>query len=156
MGRDGITGLVCLVASLGLFAATIGLPGPSLLVPVGPGFYPRIVLGITAVLSAALIVLDFAGRTVRPAKPGGAPRNYRLVVVTFSIVGIYVALLPHLGFRIATFAFVSVLQAVLEPPRTGKGWLRVLIVALATTLMTYLAFEHYLSVLLPRGRWTDF
>ncbi len=156
MGRDGITGLVCLVTSLGLFAATIGLPGPSLLVPVGPGFYPRIVLGITAVLSAALIVLDFIGRAARPVKPGGAPRNYRLVVVTFAIVGIYVALLPHLGFRIATFAFVSVLQAVLEPPHSGKGWLRVLIVALATTLMTYLAFEHYLSVLLPRGRWTDF
>jgi hypothetical protein len=156
MGRDGITGLVCLVASLGLLAATIGLPGPSLLVPVGPGFYPRIVLGITAVLSAALIVLDFIGRAARPAKPDGAPRNYRLVVVTFAIVGVYAALLPHLGFRIATFAFVSVLQAVLEPPRTGKNWLRVLIVALATTLMTYLAFEHYLSVLLPRGRWTDF
>ena len=156
MGRDGITGLVCLVASLGLLAATIGLPGPSLLVPVGPGFYPRIVLGITAVLSAALIVLDFTGRAARPVKTDGASRNYRLVVVTFAIVGIYVGLLPHLGFRIATFAFVSVLQAVLEPPRTGKNWLRVLIVALATTLMTYLAFEHYLSVLLPRGRWTDF
>jgi hypothetical protein len=48
------------------------------------------------------------------------------------------------------------LQAVLEPPRSSSGWLRVLIVALVTTLATYLIFERYLSVLLPRGRWTDF
>lgn len=156
MGRDGIAGLVCLVTSLGLFAATIGLPEATLLVPVGPGFYPRIVLGITAVLSAVLVVTDFTGRAARPAKPAGAPDNYRLVLLTFAIVGVYVALLPNLGFRIATFAFVSILQAVLEPPRSSGGWLRVLIVALVTTLVTYLVFERYLSVLLPRGRWTDF
>lgn len=156
MGRDGIAGLVCLVTSLGLFAGTMGLPGPSLLVPVGPAFYPRIVLGITAVLSAVLVVTDVIGHAARPAEPAGVPANYRLVLITFAIVGIYIALLPHLGFRIATFAFVSILQAVLEPPRSRNGWLRVLIVALVTTLVTYLVFERYLSVLLPRGRWTDF
>jgi putative tricarboxylic transport membrane protein len=156
MGRDGITGLVCLVTSLGLLAATIGLPEASLLVPVGPGFYPRIILGITAVLSAALLVVDFIGRAERPAKPAGAPENYRLVLATFAIIGIYVGLLPYLGFRVATFAFVFVLQATLEPPRSRNTWLRVVIVAFATTLITYLVFESYLSVLLPRGRWTDF
>jgi hypothetical protein len=29
-------------------------------------------------------------------------------------------------------------------------------VALITTVAVYFAFERYLSVLLPRGRWTDF
>jgi hypothetical protein len=28
-------------------------------------------------------------------------------------------------------------------------------IALATSLVTFLVFESYLSVLLPRGRWTD-
>lgn len=156
MGRDGIAGLVCLAVSLGLLAATIGLPEASLLVPVGPGFYPRIVLGITAVLSAILVVTDFIGRADRPAKTAGAPANYRLVLLTFAIIGVYVGLLPSLGFRIATFAFVSVLQVALEPPRNRNSWLRVVIVASFTTLVTYLVFESYLSVLLPRGRWTDF
>ena len=156
MGRDGIAGLACLAASLGLLAATIGLPGASLLVPVGPGFYPRIVLGLTAVLSAALVAADLMARARRPAAQAGAPANHRLVLATFAIIGVYIALLPGLGFRIATFAFVAVLQVVLEPPRGRNGWLRVVIVALATTLVTYLMFERYLSVLLPRGRWTDF
>jgi putative tricarboxylic transport membrane protein len=146
MGRDGIAGLACLVTSLGLFAATIGLPEASLLVPVGPGFYPRIVLGIT----------DFMARADRSPRADGASANYRLVLLTFAIIGAYIALLPHLGFRIATFAFVLVLQVALEPPRGRNGWLRVAIVALLTTLVTYLMFERYLSVLLPRGRWTDF
>ena len=48
-------GSSCLAASLVLFALTLGLKA-SPLVPIGPGFYPRIVLGITAVLSAALLV----------------------------------------------------------------------------------------------------
>ena len=156
MGRDGIAGLVCLATSLGLLAATIGLPEASLLVPVGPGFYPRIVLGITAILSAILVVTDVIGHAHRPVKAAGAPTNYRLVLITFAIIGVYVALLPSLGFRIATFAFVSVLQVALEPPRNRTSWLRVVIVALVTTLITYLVFERYLSVLLPRGRWTDF
>ncbi|MDP1538136.1 MAG: tripartite tricarboxylate transporter TctB family protein [Burkholderiales bacterium] len=156
MRRDWITGLVCLLASLGLFAATIGLPEASLLVPVGPGFYPRIVLGITAVFSAALIVTGLMGRKADAEVPAGTPKNYRLVLLTFAIVGIYVVLLPYLGFRIATFGFVLILQVALEPPRSRKDWLRVVIVALATTLVTYLVFERYLSVLLPRGHWTDF
>ena len=156
MGRDGIAGLACLATSLGLLAATIGLPEASLLVPVGPGFYPRIVLGITAALSAMLIVTDFTARVSRPEKPAGAPANYRLVLISFAIIGVYVALLPYLGFRIATFAFVSILQIALEPPRNRNSWLRVVIVALVTTLVNYLVFERYLSVLLPRGRWTDF
>jgi len=28
--------------------------------------------------------------------------------------------------------------------------------ALVTTLVAYYLFNHYLLVLLPRGRWTDF
>jgi len=158
MGRDGITGLVCLAASLGLLAATIGLPEPSLLVPVGPGFYPRIVLGITAVLSAALIIMNVAARrrAPTPQPPAGAPSNHRLVLVVFATFGVYVGLLPLLGFRISTFAFMFGLQALLEPPRTRRNWLLAAIIALVTTIVTYYVFEGYLSVLLPRGRWTDF
>lgn len=158
MGRDGIAGLVCLAASLGLLAGTWNLPGPSLLVPVGPGFYPRIVLGITAALSALLIAVDLWSRrrAAPPAAEPPIPANYLLVVLTFVIFGLYAALLPFLGFRIATFGFVAALQATLDPPRGWKGWLTVATTALLTTLITYFAFERYLAVLLPRGRWTDF
>jgi len=157
LGRDGITGLACLALSLGMLVLTRGLP-QSPMVPVGPAFYPRIVLVLMAGLSLLLVVLDL--RAARAGRPAGAkpavPQNYRLVVVTFTAFIVYIVLLPLLGFRIATFLFVGGLQALLEPPRSARRWALVIAIALVTTLVTYLAFEQYLSVLLPRGRWTEF
>ena len=150
LGRDGIAGLVCLGGSLWFLALTRGLPHPAL-VPIGPGFYPRILLGIMVVLSAALVVSDLLSRR----RAAAAPARYRLVLLAFAIFAAYVALMPMLGYRVATFLFVGALQATLEPPRGARWWL-VLAVALATTLVTYYIFERYLSVLLPRGRLTGF
>jgi len=151
LSRDGVAGLVCLGGSLWFLALTRGLPHPAL-VPIGPAFYPRILLTIAALLSAALVVSDLVRRR-GAARP--VPVRYGLVLLTFTIFGVYVALLPALGYRVATFLFVGGLQAALERPR-GARWWRVLAVALLTTVATYYAFEGYLSVLLPRGRLTGF
>lgn len=151
LSRDGIAGLVCLGGSLWFLALTRGLPHPAL-VPIGPAFYPRILLTITALLSAALVVSDLVRRR-GAARP--APARYGFVLLTFVVVGAYVGLLPSLGYRVATFLFVGGLQAALERPR-GRRWGLVLAVAFLTTLVTYYVFERYLSVQLPRGRLTGF
>jgi hypothetical protein len=152
LSRDGWAGLVVLAASLVLFGLTLGLKANPL-VPLGPGFYPRVVLGVTALLAAVLVVTDWY-----LAKKTGAkvPADYVAVVLHFAVFGIYVAALPWLGFRIATFAYVAVTNALMDPPRDASQWARVATIALASALATYFVFEHYLSVLLPRGRWTDF
>jgi putative tricarboxylic transport membrane protein len=152
LSRDGVTGLAVLAASLVLFGLTLELR-PNALVPIGPGFYPRIVLGLTAVLSLALVVFDLWGKR---ESSKGLNLNYGLVLAVFAIFGLYVGALPYLGFRIATFAFVAALQATLEPPRAARAWAVLGVTALVTTVATYFLFEHYLHVLLPRGRWTDF
>ena len=54
LGREGIAGLVCLALSIGMFALTFGLP-PAAMVPVGPAFYPRIVILLFGLLSVMLI-----------------------------------------------------------------------------------------------------
>ena len=152
LSRQGWTGLAALVASLVLFALTLDLK-PNPLVPIGPGFYPRIVLGLTALLAAALVVFD----AMAPKAALSASRpNYELVACVFVIVGLYVGALPYLGFRISTFFFVAALQATLDPPRSAKAWVLVGVSALVTTVASYLLFERYLQVLLPRGRWTGF
>lgn len=155
LGRDGIAGLVCLGLSIILLVLTRGLP-QSTLVPIGPDFYPRIVLGVMAVLSAALVAIDViaARRRVASPMPAAPARNYGLVALTFIVFGIYVASLPFLGFRLATFSFVAALQAVLEPPRSRRRWVMVVVMAAACALITHLVFERYLHVLLPRGSWT--
>src|SRR6185436_18565767 len=57
LSRDAWTGLVVLAASLFLFYLTLELKDNPL-VPIGPGFYPRVVLGITAVLAGFLLVFS--------------------------------------------------------------------------------------------------
>ena len=146
--QDAVAGLVCLVGSLGLLWMSWDLPHPAL-VPIGPAFYPRILLGITVVLSAALVITDRMGGP-RPSRP---PARYRLVVLTFAIFTAYVFAMPRAGYRLSTFVFVAALAAALEPPR-GARWALVLGVAFATTAVTYYVFERYLSVLLPRGSLT--
>ena len=151
--KDGWGGLAVVAASLVLFGLTLELK-PSPLVPIGPGFYPRIVLGVTAVLAAALVVFDVLGK--KKGIVARERRDYAAVALHFAVFGFYVAALPSLGFRIATFAYVAVANALLDLPRSPRGWLRVALLALATTLATYFVFERYLLVLLQRGRWSDF
>jgi putative tricarboxylic transport membrane protein len=79
-----------------------------------------------------------------------------MVLLVFAVFGLYAVLMPGLGYRLATFLFVMALQPLIEPPKGAKGWLAVLATALITTVVTYILFERYLQVLLPRGRWTDF
>ena len=157
LGRDGIAGLICLGISLALLAQSFDLPRLPL-VPVGPGFYPQIVLSFMAAMSVLLVVQ--AWPRSRPSPTLGPPsepkprRAYGLVVAAFAIVGAYVWLLPYLGFRVATALFVGGLQAALELPKTARQWAVLMVVALGTVVVTYLAFETYLLVLLPRGAWT--
>jgi len=157
LGRDGISGLILLGLSLTLLGASIDLPRLPM-VPLGPEFYPRIVLSVLAVGSIVLIVQDIvrARAAAVPAAAGMAPRARVLVAAVFAIVGGYVFLMPLLGFRVATVLFVGGLQAALEWPRGLRQWIVLAAFALATSAVTYVAFERYLLVLLPRGQWTGF
>jgi putative tricarboxylic transport membrane protein len=157
IGRDGIAGLILLAISLVLLVKSFQLPSLPI-VPVGPGFYPAIVLSFMAAASALLVLQDLLKRRVpAAAEAGEAPRrNYRLVVIAFAIVGGYVALLPLVGFRVATVLFVGALQAALGRPRTVRQWMVLAAIALGTAAVSYFVFERYLLVLLPRGAWTGF
>jgi hypothetical protein len=53
------------------------------------------------------------------------PRAYGLVAGAFVVVAAYIALLPLLGFRIATVLFVAVFQVVLERPASFRQWVTV-------------------------------
>lgn len=159
LGRDGIAGLIGLAISLTLLPFAFGLPKLPI-VPIGPGFYPAIVLVFMVAVCALLVVQDaVAQRRVpmdgpisgEPEKPRGINRT---VVAAFAITGAYILLLPLIGFRLATVLFVAAFQMVIERPQTVRQWLVLAVIALATSLVTYLVFDQYLSVLLPRGRWT--
>jgi hypothetical protein len=125
-------------------------------VPIGPDFYPRLVLGVMAAVSVALIVTGIAAALPDGGGAATTPRNYLGVVLTFALFGLYVLLLSRLGFRIATCLFVVALGALLERPASSGAWLRIGLTGVLTAAATYVVFELYLTVLLPRGTWTGF
>jgi putative tricarboxylic transport membrane protein len=162
LGRDGIAGLVCLALSIGLFMLTFGLPSAEM-IPVGPAFYPRVVILLLGLLSVILIVLDLramrgarsTASVLAPSTAGmDAQPNHGLVLATFVEFGLYVAALPLIGFRLSTFLFVLALEVTLEWPRDARRWVLAVSVAVATSAACYFVFEKYLSVLLPRGSWS--
>ncbi len=157
LGRDGIAGLIGLAVSLLLLPQALGLPKLPI-VPVGPGFYPAIVLVFMAVTSAGLVLQDvLAHRRPPPAEvevAAAPPRAYGLVAAAFVTVAAYIAVLPLIGFRLATALFVAAFQLILERPGSARDWAVLLGIAVATSAVTYVVFEHYLLVLLPRGTWT--
>ena len=155
MGRDGYTGLAVLAASLALFWGTLGLERHPM-VPVGPAFYPQIVLGVTAVMALVLIVSSFVVPAKAGARSASPQPNYALVLAAFAVFLLYAVALPYLGFRLSTFLFLLAMPVVLERPADRRRWILVLGVAIAGTLATYFLFEGYLHVLMPRGRWTGF
>jgi hypothetical protein len=156
LGRDALVGLILLAVSLVLLAQSFGLPQLPL-VPIGPAFYPRIVLVFMAAMSVVLIIQGLLAPSAVAAAPGAPaqpPRAYRLVALAFLIIAVYILFLPLLGYRIATILFVAALQAALEWPTTLRQWIVLAVIAIATSAVTYLVFERYLLVLLPRGSWT--
>jgi putative tricarboxylic transport membrane protein len=158
LGRDGIAGLVCLAVSLALLPHAFSLPRLPI-VPIGPGFYPAIVLSFMALTSAVLVLQDLMAQRRRSAPAdqlatAEPKRAYGLVLASFISIAIYVGFLPLLGFRIATALFVLIFQMVLERPASPLTLLRQVAVALGAAAVTYLTFNDYLTVLLPRGSWT--
>jgi hypothetical protein len=77
IGRDGIAGLVLLAISLVLLVKSFQLPSLPI-VPVGPGFYPAIVLSFMAAASALLVLQDLLKRRTPAATgtPDAPRRNY--------------------------------------------------------------------------------
>ncbi len=152
MGRDSAVALGLLLFSGVLYWQAGGIPTPPF-VPIGPAFYPRIILVVLAALAVWLILEDLAGRKRQPARPSGPaapPLNYHRVVVCFVVFGGYVAGLSLLGYFLATFLFVLGLGWVMGPRQVGE-LPKLAGIALGTTLATYLVFEKYLHVFLPRG-----
>lgn len=158
LGRDGVVGLICIAVSLALLVQSFSLPQLALM-PVGPGFYPRIVLGLLGLGGLILLLQDLLAARAAASISGGeaASTTERIswrIGLLFGIVGAYALLMPLLGFRLATALFVLALMPAIEWPASMRAWLTVAAVAIATPLATFVIFERYLLVLLPRGSLT--
>jgi putative tricarboxylic transport membrane protein len=152
MGRDTAigAGLLGLCALLYWQAGLVSVPP---FIPIGPSFYPRVMLIFLAGLAVWLIAEDLfkkrASEREAKRKAGPAP-NYRRVLWGFLLFLGYVACLDLIGFLTSTFLFVLGMSWAIGPQK-GREIPKLFAVAAGTALACYLVFERYLYVFLPRG-----
>jgi len=152
MRRD--TGIgVGLLAFCGVLFWQTGAISTPPFVPIGPAFYPRVLLILLAGLAVWLFVEDILpgrGPSQGVKKPAGPPPNYRRVLLAFLVFLAYVASLNIIGYMTSTFLFILGLSWSIGP-RDRRGLPKLVAVSFGTALVIYLVFEKYLFVFLPRG-----
>ena len=152
MGRDAGIGFGLLGLS-GLLYWQAGLAPVPPFVSIGPAFYPRVTLILLAGLAVWLIAEDISrsrGPSRAGKKPTGPSPDYRRVVLAFFVFLGYVVALSFLGYLTATFLFVLGLSWSIGP-RNIREMPKLVALAVGTALVTFLVFEKYLYVFLPRG-----
>ena len=152
MRRDTTIGIGLLVYSAVLNWQAGLVPVPPF-IPIGPSFYPRIMLIFLAGLAVWLIAEDLLRKRAPSGatkKAAGAAPDYRRVLWGFVIFLGYVACIDLIGFVTSTFLFILGMSWAVGP-RNAREIPKLFAVAAGTTLACYLLFEKYLYVFLPRG-----
>lgn len=111
---------------------------------LGPAFFPRLVSGILAALAVGIFSATAVGR--RQGEPLKPPRA--ALIKTLGCLGLYVALLPHLGFVFVTPAFLCA-SGLVQGEEVRNWWKAVVVSSLATTAALYYVFVVLLGVPLP-------
>ncbi len=152
MGRDAGIG-VGLLVFCGILYWQAGLVSIPPFIPIGPSFYPT---GRPGPVGGPGGMADRggysqeAGDGARNKKPAGPTPNYRRVALAFFVFLGYVACLDLIGYMASTFLFVLGLSWAIGP-RNIREMPKLVAVAVGTALVTYVVFERYLYVFLPRG-----
>lgn len=141
-----IAGLFLTVLGLAYGYLTTGLPERSLPNMPGPSFFPWIITVCLLVLSVSLLVqgLRMAADDSKPEKPeaGSFP-----AVLFLGVFAVYLALLPFLGFLLASIPFFAVLMILYG--ETRKLWIASF--SFGFPIFLLLLFRDVFNVPLPRG-----
>lgn len=146
--------VVLLATSGGLFWEATTIPTSRFEV-LGAGAFPMLVHGCLILLLASAIISSL--REIPAAAYARFAEDFqawlmarRLVFVLFVCLGLYLAVMPVIGYPIATFVFLVVLQFWFAP-KTKTAALIVLVLAIVFSVGLNWLFDEVFNVFLPRG-----
>jgi len=145
---DQWSGLILLILSGLICWGSLFLPYGNIRNP-GPGFYPLWLGIILGAMSVGLIWKTSrqkeGARTLRDILAEKV-RWEKVLWVLITLV-LYAALMDFLGFLIATFLLMAFLLRFIEP----QPWRTVFLWTLVGSLGSYLIFEMWMKLRLPKG-----
>ena len=164
--KDRALALAMLAITGILLAETRNIAPPTSWQPYGSALFPRILLGIIAILSLLLLVRTFLAPSAKLLK--GEPKRLRrsptawvkhtpaawikhnsTVLSLFGLFGLYTLLLPLIGYLPATLAFLMSSLALLLGIDTRRKWIINLAVSCSIAPLVYVIFRFVLNVWLP-------
>ncbi|GAA0327380.1 hypothetical protein GCM10008967_17350 [Bacillus carboniphilus] len=152
MVKDRIAGIVLLLFC-GFFYYQSTLVDVKDLTKISAVFFPRLILGLIALLAVVLLIQSFLKKEVQAKKETEANKGKKGIVwIIFALFGLYVISLELLGFIVASFLFITVTYFLILPEKKPiKTHVFALSGLLVVTIALSLVFEKLLYVFLPQG-----
>lgn len=121
--------------------------------PYGSALFPRILLVTIGFLSVLLLVRSLFTRVTPVASWRTEISDWftrrKIVVALFVLFGLYAALLPLLGYIVATISFLVASFALLLGIDTKRKWAINLGISLTLVPLVFFIFRYGLNVWLP-------
>lgn len=114
---------------------------------LGPGDYPRVILGLLVILGGILAanalfqMKNTTGKAARHYEKG----EVKHVVLLAACVAFYIKILPYFGFLLLTPVFLFAMMYLFG----FRKWVEMAAIGVVTTVATFLLFNNFLYVLLP-------
>lgn len=148
--REKITLFFWLFLSVFVCIESLRLGLGSFMAP-GPGFLP---FGASLVIGL-LVCVRFLKERGKKLIGGVAPlfrgKNIRNVIYILGVLFAYPLLLYQLGFVICTLFFIGFSLRIIG----SQKWRYVLGISIGTAVLSYLLFDVWLNIQLPKGRWVE-
>lgn len=149
--RNLLLAISLLVVSAILWVATYNIPGPTSWQTYGSARFPRILIGALAGLSALLLVRELLsgdrGNAFRDIAEW--TRSERRILGGMVLFGLYIFVLPKVGFIAATMFYLAASLALLWHPLNRRKGIISLSICIGATLGVFFVFESVLGIRLP-------
>jgi putative tricarboxylic transport membrane protein len=151
--KDRALALAMLVFVGIMLVETGNIKPPTSWQPYGSALFPRILLGVIALLATLILLKSLYEGTPQRSQPRRTflqwLQHNRAVLALFAMFGLYAALLPVVGYLIATLGFMVASLALLLGVDSWKKWALNLAVSFTLAPLVYVIFRFGLKVWLP-------
>ncbi|GGW32140.1 tripartite tricarboxylate transporter TctB family protein [Halomonas sp. 141] len=151
--KDRALALALLLIVAVMWVESSSIRPPTSWQPYGSALFPRILLVTIALLSLVLLVRTFFSPATPPPSWSAAVSHWfnrrKSVLALFGIFGLYAALLPVLGYIVATMGFMVASLALLLGMDSRRKWLINLGISGTLVPLVYIIFRYGLKVWLP-------
>lgn len=134
-----------LLMALAVFIINESTKMPAAYGTLGPAFFPKLLGGSLAAFAACILLSAFMSKQ-DGEQESSIPKVSLLVIM--AVTGIYLLLLPSLGFLIMTPVYLAV-TGILISGDIKKHYRGILLNGVVATIVLYFLFAQVLNVALP-------